>query len=262
MKKTILLLLLIVSFQGFTQLELDKRKSLFCHAREGLSLRIAPNVTAEKDTIISYMDEVKLISIQDSIFSIKGFSGSWYQVDYQGHKGFVFSAYLSTIKIKVKTGKHIYLKDFAFENWNQTDGDKNFEMSDDQNKRIEAQFGANRYDCAPGGYCDLDENLYLTGKNVQELFILFASYLIDYNEYNFDRKKFSYEKEDEAYKYNYYKEVKNGFDLEIFQTYRLNKDNSYKSISMGFDWEGGGGTLTVSKWTENMLRVSQTYYCH
>lgn len=263
MKVTLLIVFFLAFFAGFTQTKtIDKRKSYFCHARGGLTLRTAPSLSAEKDTTISYADEIKLVSKSDSTFKLNGLEGSWYQVAYNNIVGFVFSAYLSTISIKVKNNRHVYLKDFAFENLIKTSGDDNFKMSDDQSRHIKTTFGANKYECKPGGYCDLDETLYLEGTNVQEVFIIIAAYLKDYNEYNFNPKNFHFDKSEGIYRYQYNKQIPEGFDLEIFNSYKLNIDKSYHLMSTSFEWEGGGGTLIVSKWNDSMLKINHTYYCH
>lgn len=264
MKSFILIITFLTTITSLAQTgTLDKRKSLFCHARNGLSLRTTARLNGEKDTLISYGDEIKLIQKSDSTFSVNGLLGSWYKVDYQGHEGFVFSAFVSPIQIKVKKGKHVYLKDYAYENLRQTDGDPNFEMEDYLEKPKSAIFGNERYQCTEGGYCDLDERLYLEGSNVQELFVVLCAYLMDYNEYTFKRSKFDFDEESKTYRYTYYKERKDfDFAKEIFISYTLNEEGSYQSMSSGFDWEGGGGTFNVYKWSDGIICAEHTYYCH
>jgi hypothetical protein len=129
MKLVMFLFTLAICFWSFCQAsKLDKRKSFYSHARNGLILREGPDLNSQKDRLISYADKVKLVSILDTVFNIDGLSGACYQVDYSGHQGFVFSAYLSETPMKVKNGKRVYLKDYAFENLNQTAGDESFKM--------------------------------------------------------------------------------------------------------------------------------------
>lgn len=264
MKSLLLLITIVIAPYSFGQNgKIDKRMSLYNHARNGLVLRHSASLTSEKDTLITYGEELKLIHKSDSTFTVNGFIGAWYKVEHKGHVGFVFSAYISPIKCILKEGKNVYLKDFAFENLKQTSGDPNFEMEDWLERPRSAVFGEERYQCTEGGYCDLDERLYLKQPNVQEVFIVLSAYLMDYNDYNFNASKFIYSEEERQYKHAYSAEFADGeFSKDIYLTYTLNEDGSFKSLSSSFDWEGGGGTFSVYKWSEKMICAEHTYYCH
>lgn len=256
---TLLFLALIASVNSFSQ----KQKKMYCHARSGLSLRSTASLSGEKDTLIKYGEEVSLITKSDSAFRVNGLNGSWLKVKYAEKVGYVFSAYLNRFLIKVKDGKHVYLKDYAFDNLRQTDGSKNFEMTDEQQEWQEAIFGNIRYQCAPGGYCDLDERLYLEDIGVQDAMVMMTAYLMDYNDYKFKRSRFSYNKETKSYHYSYYKEREaKGFGQDYYMEYSLDKDGNYTYMSVNFDWDGGGGTVNVSKWSESIVSIQHTYSCH
>ena len=264
MKTTVLKVLFFnalfwIPFNAFSQ----KEKQLYCHARSGLSLRSTPSLSAEKDTLIKYGESVSLIQKTDSIFSVNGLKGSWLKVKYANKIGYVFSSYLNKFPFTVKKGKGIYLKDYAFENLKQTSGTKNFEMTDEQANWHEAIFGDNRYQCSPGGYCDLDEKLYLTGISVQDAMVMFCAYLDAYKDYKFNRSKFSYSKETKTYQYSYYKKAKpEGFGQDYYMSYKIDKKGDYIYMMVGFDWDGGGGSVIINKFTENLVCIEHTYSCH
>ena len=64
MKSLFLILSLFFAARALSQADPhDKRKSLFSHARNGLSLRSTASLNGTKDTLISYGDELKLIQL-------------------------------------------------------------------------------------------------------------------------------------------------------------------------------------------------------
>lgn len=263
MKLILAVIFLVGTMTSFGQkLKNLHSQNRYCHARSGLSLRVEANRKAEKDTVIPYGAEVKIISQLDSVFSINGLEGKWNEIEFAGRKGFVFSAYLSSFPVTLMSGKHTYLKDYAFDHYELTDGDKDFKMEEYLEKPKTCIFGDIRYQCTPGGYCDLDERLYLSGIGIQEALVIFASFLEAYNDYTFKRKKFSYQKEERAYTYSFYKENEGSFNQDIYMSYVLDKNGNYTTMTTGFDWEGGGGTLSIYKWNESMVCIEHTYSCH
>jgi len=256
------LLFIVLAFSPLSGIS-QKYKELYCHARSGLSMRSVADLNAEKDTLVRYGESVFLIKTMDSTFMVNGLKGNWLKVKYADKLGYVFSAYLNEFPIKVKEGKHVYLKDYAFENLRKTDGDKNFEMTDYLEDSKEAIFGNNRYQCTAGGYCDLDERLYLENISVQDAMVMFTAYLMDYNDYKFKRKRFSYDKEFKEYQYSFIKKAKGeGFNQDYYMAYKLDSKGDYKRMTVGFDWEGGGGTVIISKWSETIVCIEHSYSCH
>lgn len=247
---------LLVSFIGTTQ------ENYYSHARNGLYLREAPNKKTDNDTIIPYGSVVTIINKSDSIFHINGLLGSWAKIKFGDKIGFAFSAYLSTHSVTINNDKHNYLKDYAFDHFVLTEGNENFKMTDWLVESKVSIFGEVRYQCTEEGSCNLDERLYLPGMTIQEGLMIFSAFIKGYGDYTFKRSRFSYNKESKAYEYAYTKHHKNSFSQNYFIAYTLNEDGSYKYMSIDFDWEGGGGTLSVYQFNDRLICVEHTYSCH
>ncbi len=96
-----LVLLFICLFNTeFSFAQEDNNLLYYVWAKSGLSLRNAPNKTAEKLTIIPYSDNVTFIAKTAETYTIIEFPGfeysdGWVEVNYKNLTGYVFAGYLS-----------------------------------------------------------------------------------------------------------------------------------------------------------------------
>lgn len=97
----------------------DYLKPYYVWAKSGLSLRSAPNTTAEKLTVIPYKSAVSFISFTGETLTVTEFSGfdytsNWVKIKYKNFIGYAFLGYLSLIKpptISENYGLDKYLAD-------------------------------------------------------------------------------------------------------------------------------------------------------
>lgn len=112
------LIVFIFNIQRITS-QNEHLKPYYVWAKSGLSLRNAPNTTADKLTIIPYKSEVSFISYTGKTLTVTEFPGfdftsNWVKVKYKNFEGYAFLGYLSLVKpptISDKYGLDQYLKD-------------------------------------------------------------------------------------------------------------------------------------------------------
>lgn len=96
-----LILILIIAFaavqsQGNTEPQQEAKTVI---AFSGLKLRTAPNMDSKVLKVIPFAEKLIVESYGSTLLSIEWLEGRWAKVSYEGRKGYVFDAFLTSLPI-------------------------------------------------------------------------------------------------------------------------------------------------------------------
>ncbi len=78
--------------------DLKHPQFLYSVAKSGLRIRNSPDLKSESIALIPFGEKVEIIDAKEKKTKINNLSGNWMQVEFQHHRGWTFSGYLSANK--------------------------------------------------------------------------------------------------------------------------------------------------------------------